>query len=703
MKFIRLTYPFLIVFSILIFSENLKAQIDTTKAPGDTTSLNLRDQKEKILENSDFDLEDSKLLDYLEKLERNPLDLNIVTQKELESIPYINSIIARRIIEYRKENIYFKSKRELLKVDGITEILYDEIKGYLVARKSKVDVLINENGETEIDSRGSRINLIKNFNFRYRTRFQQELQPKVGYLNGKYPGSRAKIYNQFNSIFKNSNFTLEGNVTIEKDAGETNFADFKSAYLELSDYKFIKELIVGDYSLNFGQGLGMWSSFGFSKGNISVDPIKKKEKGIDSYSSVSEVQFFRGGAAKLNFGNKYNFYVFYSNHFLDASIDTTLGEASTIYFDGYHRTASELSRQNSIKERFLGGRFLYDNDFLRLGVTYWDAKFSKPFEPDTTTAATQLFNFSGDYANMMSADYDFIYRNMNLYGEVARSNNGALAGIGNFQLNFMGIADVVFSYRNYSRDFTVLHSFGFGDRSGNTQNETGFYTGIQLTPLKGLSVNAYYDQFKFPYRTYSDAVPTVGNDFLVFSEWKANSQLMFNFKYRYQNQEGTVSIIDEFNRSVRVLDNRNQLNLRIGFTYQFKNNLRVRSRLEYVYVGYKDFGGDNKGFLFYSDARFVPLPKLTFDARIIFFQTDSYDSRIYEYEDDVRGVMSNTGLYGNGTRWYLLARYKVFNSIELQAKYAETYQDGVKSIGTGYDLINGDINNKFNFGMEIKF
>jgi hypothetical protein len=248
-----------------------------------------------------------------------------------------------------------------------------------------------------------------------------------------------------------------------------------------------------------------------------------------------------------------------------------------------------------------------------------------------------------------------------------------------------------------------LHSFGFGDRSGNTQNETGFYTGIQLTPLKGLSVNAYYDQFKFPYRTYSDAVPTIGNDFLVFSEWKANSQLLFNFKYRYQNQEGTVSIIDEFNRSVRVLDNRNQLNLRIGFAYQFKNNLRVRSRLEYVYVGYKDFGGDNKGFLFYSDARFVPLPKLTFDARIIFFQTDSYDSRIYEYEDDVRGVMSNTGLYGNGTRWYLLARYKVFNSIELQAKYAETYQDGVKSIGTGYDLINGDINNKFNFGMEIKF
>jgi hypothetical protein len=65
--------------------------------------------------------------------------------------------------------------------------------------------------------------------------------------------------------------------------------------------------------------------------------------------------------------------------------------------------------------------------------------------------------------------------------------------------------------------------------------------------------------------------------------------------------------------------------------------------------------------------------------------------------------MSNVALYGKGTRWYLLARYSLFNYLELQAKYAETYQEGVKSIGSGNDLINGNINNKLNLGLEVRF
>ena len=670
--------------------------------PGNTIILETGYRNEKILENSGFDIEDSKLLDYLEKLEQNPIDLNTVKQKELESIPFINSIIASKIIDYRNENIYFKSKRELLKIDGVTESLYDEIKIYLVVRKSKDETLINEYGKIGRDTEKKRINVIKNFDFRYHSRFQQDLQPKEGFLNGKYPGSRAKFYNQFNSIYRNNDFTLEGNFTIEKDAGETNFADFKSGYIEFTNYKFIRKVIIGDYNLNFGQGLGMWSSGSFSKGNVPVDPIKKRERDLDGYSSVNEVRYFRGAVTGMDFEKKYNFYLFYSNNYLDASVDTTLDEASTIYYDGYHRTPSEISRKNSVKERLAGGRFFVDNDFLRLGVTYWNSNFSKPFKSDTLSGV-ELYSFSGDYANMVSMDYDFIYRNVNFYGEFARSNNGALAGLGNLQVNFMGVADIVFSYRNYQKDFTDLHSYGFSDRSGRTQNETGFYTGIQLTPLKDLSVNVYYDQFKFPYRTYNNTVSTVGNDFLVYSEWKAGKQIAFNFKCKYQNMEGTRTVLDESKRNIKVLDNRNQSNIRLGFVYQFSNGFRLRSRFEYVYVDYKDFGGDNKGFLFYSDARFVPIPKLILDARIIYFQTDDYDSRIYEYEDDIKGVMSNVGLYGKGTRLYLLAGYNVFNSLVLQAKYAVTYMDGVKSIGSGNDLVNGDINNKLNFGLELKF
>jgi len=688
-----------IVFVFLITCINAFAQPDTSKITGDTTNLNNNLQNEKILENLQTDIDDSELLDFLENLERHPYDLNKVTQRELENIPYINSIAAKRIIEYREENKYFKSKRELLKVDDITDELYSDIKIYLVVRRSTLDYIIKESGNVEKENKGRKVSLLKNFEFRYRTRFQQDLQPRAGYLSGAYPGSRAKIYNQFNGHYNNENYKLEGNVTIEKDPGETRFADFSSGYIKLSDFKFIKDAIIGDYSLNFGQGLGMRSSMGFSKGNIPVDPIKKRDRGLKSFSSVSEIQFFRGAATHLNF-DKYNFYLFYSDNYLDASIDTTLDEASSIYYDGYHRTLSELSRKNSIKEKLFGGRFVFDNDNARLGITYWDSRFSKSFIPDSIK---QLYSFSGDYANMMSLDYDFIYRNFNFYGEVARSNNGAIAGLGNLQIDISEFADLVFSYRNYAKDFIPLHSFGFGERSGNTQNETGFYTGIQMRPFKGFILNAYYDQFKFPYRTYSDPVAISGNDFLTYSEWKVSKNFILNLKYKNENKEETKTIKDIFNRDTKVIDSRNQMNIRTGFEYHITENFRVRSRFEYVYVGYKYFGGDNKGFLFYSDVRFVPVSKLTVSARVIYFQTDDYDSRIYEYEDDIRGVMSNIALYGRGTRWFLMARYSLFDYINLQAKYAETYRDDVKYTGSGNDLINTNINNKLNFGMEIRF
>jgi hypothetical protein len=200
---------FVIIGFFVLSSAKIFAQPDTSKVIGDTTNINNTLQKEKILENSQIDIEDSKLLDLLDELERNPYDLNTATQKELEKIPYINSIIAKRIIAYREDNKYFKSKSQLLKVDGITEDLYNDIKIYLVVRKSNLDYIIGDNGEVEKEEKVNKKRLLQNFQFRYRSRFQQELQPKEGFLDGDYPGSRAKVYNQFNGQFNNKNYSLE--------------------------------------------------------------------------------------------------------------------------------------------------------------------------------------------------------------------------------------------------------------------------------------------------------------------------------------------------------------------------------------------------------------------------------------------------------------------------------------------------------------
>jgi len=684
---------------VLLFNGNIYSRSDTLRISGDTTNLSRGNQEELLLESSLEDTEDSKLLDYLEDLKKNSFDLNTVSREDLESIPFINSIIAKNIIEYRNENGSFKSKRDLLYVDGVNDRLYGLIKTYVVVKKSETDYVEDDDGKIYKENRNENPQILKDIEFSYRTRFQQDLQTKEGFLNGQYPGSKAKIYNRLNFIYNKSKYILQGNITTEKDAGERSITDFSSGYLEFRSSKILRTLIAGDYSLTFGQGLGMWSGTGFYKGSSTVDPVKKRGYGLNGYSSVNESQFFRGAASDINYNN-FDFILFYSNNYFDASIDTTLDEVSSFYFDGYHRTISEQNRKKSAKESLFGSRILFNKNNLKLGATIWTSKFSKPVEFDSTR---QLYSFSGDNANMLSFDYDYIYNNINIFGEFARSQSGIVAGLGALYISLSKFAELVFLYRHYPEDFSQVHSFGFGENNGNTQNESGLYSGLSIEPFKGLEVNAYFDQFKFPYRTYSNPASTSGNDFLTNVNYAFNKDLTLNFRYKSKNKEDTRTVQDESGRLVKKIDNRSQTNFRLGFDYDITDRFKLRSRYDYVFVKYDLFGGNNKGSLFFTDLRFNPAMGVSISTRFLFFETDSYDSRLYEYEEDIRGVMSNLGLYGKGRRWYVMVKFKPLSYVEISGKYAETYMDGAKSIGTGNDLIQGDTNNKINLGMEILF
>lgn len=334
-------------------------------------------------------------------------------------------------------------------------------------------------------------------------------------------------------------------------------------------------------------------------------------------------------------------------------------------------------------------------------MTYWNASYTKDIKPDDSTRL--LYNFAGNSAHMLSVDYDFVYRNVNVFGELAQSQANTVAGLGAVQVSLDRFAEFILLYRNYPENFAPVHSFGFGENNGNTQNENGFYAGLTLKPMKGFEINTYFDQFKFPYRTYFNPAPTTGNDFLITSQYKVNKNLFVYVKYRNKNKEESRTIADEFGRDVKKIDNRNQMNFRIGFDYDISKSVRTRTRYEYVMVKYDEYGGNNKGYLFYSDVRASLLKNFSLSTRFIIFRTEDYDSRVYEFEEDLKGVMSNVGLYGNGTRWYLVAAYRPLPYAEIMAKYSATYLDGVKTIGSGNDLIQGNINNRFNLGVEITF
>ena len=696
-------YLKIIIFCFLIFGiSNISlSQIkpDTTKVPGDTTVLNYSREKEKLFENLQDDNEDSEFLDLLDFLETNPIDINSATLEDFGQLPMLSPIIAKNIIDYRNKHGGFKSKNELLNVEGFNNDLYESLKPYLVAKGAQKDVVITELGEVKKESINRKTDLIKGVDILIRSRFQQDLQTREGFLNGHYLGTKPKVYNQINFNYSAKTYKLEGNATMEKDAGEESLTDFSSGFAALKDFKFVENFVVGDYLLNFGQGLGMWSSLNLGKSSVDVTDMKRSSPELKGYRSVTESQFFRGAASQMRLNNL-DLTVFFSNNYYDATIDTMLNDVSSLYFNGYHRTINEKNKAKNVTEKLVGGHLSYKNGSLNIGSTFWTSTFSKPFGTDSTK---QLYSFTGTAANMISVDYDYIYRNINIYGEVARSQSGAVAGITGAQLFFNKIGSIVLLYRNYPQDFSPVHSFGFGEKNGNTQNERGFYAGITLRPLKGVIVNSYFDQFKFPYRSYFEPVPLQGNEFLTSVEWKAGKGLSFYLKYKNQNKEMTRTITDLSGMSLKQVDNQILTNVRAQINYDISGRVGVMGRFEYVNSRYDVFGGDSKGLMFLSNFNATIIDGLNISARVMYFQTDDYDSRVYEYESDIRGVYANTMLYGKGSRWYVMLRYKPWDFLELAAKYSETYIDGAKTIGTGDDTIFNDINNRLNIGLEITF
>ena len=107
------------------------------------------------------------------------------------------------------------------------------------------------------------------------------------------------------------------------------------------------------------------------------------------------------------------------------------------------------------------------------------------------------------------------------------------------------------------------------------------------------------------------------------------------------------------------------------------------------------------GFLIFQDFQLKLPIELTLMGRLVFFQTNSYASRIYEFENDLTGVMNNLALYGTGMRWYFLLRYKIMQTINLSFKYSELYKPNENYLGSGYNLIHGNLDNRISLQIDL--
>ncbi len=662
-------FPILISIFILLYSISF--------AQTDSTGINTEDALDDILQEPFEETDNSDLYNDIEQLIENPIDLNSASISDLQLIPGMDLSSAQLILNHRKKYGKFFSVYELNAVQGLDNDFVKKIIPFITVKtKEQQGVEIPESK-----------NIFRETHFELRSRMINELQTRKGFSDNKYEGTKPQFYNRV--ILKQSNNYQAGFLT-EKDPGEKSFNEFSSYHFYAKDISFVKQLVVFDYLLEFGQGLTMWSPYAFSKGADAIYPVKRNDRTIRPYTSATENNFFRGAAATFNL-DKFFVTGFYSNNKFDANIDSLTGEIISTPVDGLHRTESEISKRKTATEKMLGARIDYKNSgIINAGFMYYKSQFSNPFQ------ASSIFDLTGEDFSYSALYYDLYYDNLNLFGEF--SYNGiSVASINTLLVSISRTLSFTASIRNYPRNFFSLHGFGFGERSGATSNEFGIYTGIKWK-LPFAYLNFYYDQFKFPFATSSIPLPSEGDEFLIDILTKPFAK--FELKLRYKNEDKEVNgIIDNKTQLVRRIK---QLG-RVELVFNVSRSLRLKGRLEINQFNIDNLNENEHGFLVFQDVRFVPIPGLNFYSRIIFFKTDSFNSAIYEYENNLTGILSNLAMYGEGTRWYFIIKYGIVRNLSLSFRYSETYKPKENSYSSGLNEIKGNIDNDISLQLDFRF
>ncbi len=689
-----------ILLNVFLFASPLCAQEnDSLQQPDIITQ-----QIETISENSDNELDFTELVEDLNFYQSHPININNSNPEVLRKIPFITDKQVYGIISYVASYGEFLSLYELQAIDGFNIEEIEKILPYITVKNAPKIPPLNFKNLLRFGSNDLLI------------RYHRTPETSMGYSpasdsvlaanpNARYLGSPDKYYVKYGFSYFDK---LRVGITAEKDAGEQflkgsqkNGFDFYSAFLFAQDIGFVKKIIVGDYQLQFGQGVTMWSGMAFGK-SVNGIGFMRNARGIKPFTSTDENNFLRGVATTLEYKNL-EMTLFYSSHRVDANIgqyDSLNNETlvvSALQETGYHRTPAELVDKHAISKTFYGAHVTYKNVWFKGGLSYYESKLGA--ELSLSTSPYNQYDFSGKFNRNLGADYIFMNSRFNFYGELGMSMNGAIGMLNGVNLLFHPSVQIGILHRYYQKNYQSLLGNSFADNSTN-QNENGWIINLKTQLNKHLSFAGYADYYSFPWLKYRTDAPSSGKEYAAQFTYSPSMKTEIYFRYRYtQNQinhpaEGAY---------LNYLDNQYRQNFRIHVSHNLSSKISLKSRVEYLAYQQQSQKQYN-GFLIYQDVSYTfQKPHIVLSARYAIFDTDSYDARLYANESNVLYAFSIPALYNKGSRYYLLVHYKINRTLECWVRFAQTNYINTQIISSGLDQINGNLKSEITAQLRVKF
>jgi hypothetical protein len=673
----------------LIFWANSFAQVDTS-GQGE-----LEFQIESLAEDNEENETDLiQIADNYELYRSNPINLNTATQKELEALQLLTIFQINNLLEYRRRMGKIVSIYELRVIPEFDDYTIQKILPFIT-----VSLVERRKLKPKYIWKYGRHDLI--------TRYQRQIELPVGYDPSddpdanRYLGSPERIFTRYQYSY-GKQFRM--GFTAEKDPGEQFLKgaqkygfDYYSAHIYMSDIGKFKSIALGDYAVEFGQGLSLWSGFAFGK-SADVLGNERFARGIRPYSGANENRFMRGAAVQYELARNLELTAFYSRNRVDANIsqpdtiDDEVAEVSSLQISGLHRTPSEIKDRKSLGLEMYGGHLGYKWRFFEVGFLAYQTNMDATL--NRRADAENQYRFSGDENFNMAVDYRIVWKKINFFGETARSTNG-WATTNGLLVNPHEQVNFVIQARNIQKDFFAVYNAPFAE--SQTPGEKGYYFAMDFAPIPRVSTKLYYDLYEFEWYRFQTDGPSNGEETGIQVEYNPNSRLNMYGRFRWERRDinqstngNTRPLIDQIRRTLRF-----HISFRASDEWTFKTRIE-NSRFQKEDIEY--------GWLFYQDINYTfQKAPLKLYSRFALFNTDGFNARIYAYENDVLYSFSIPGYFYRGSRYYIMLKYDLGNRVDLWLRYAQSYFSDRQILGSGLNEYVGQTRSEIKAQIRIKF
>lgn len=580
---------------------------------------------------------------------QTPVNLNAAGREELRALLLLSETQITNLLMHREATGPLLSLYELQAVPGWDLRTIYRVLPFVTVQAANAN-----------QTRGTLWQRIKNEeNNALFLRYERVLEQRKGYTavdtfqgrpTQRYLGSPDKLLVRYR-VSHARDFSL--GFSAEKDAGEPltwrpsngQFgADFLSAHFFVQERGQLKALALGDYQLQFGQGLLLSSGLAVGKGSETITTLRRSSLGIRPYSALLENTFFRGAAATYQFTPRLEATAFASRKYIDANLQQRTDSlaaydefGSSLPYTGLHRTATELANRHNLQETVGGGNLGYSstNGNLALGVTavatHYDTPLLKRAEP------YNLYEFSGRDNLALGLHYSYVWRNLLLFGESARTSGGGLGTVNGVLASLGSRVDAAVLVRHYNTDFHTFYGNALSENTRNI-NESGLYLGLKIRPISRWELSLYFDQFRFPWLRYRVGAPSQGHDALLRLAYFPSKTSVLYGQYRLRLKPRDLS--SSLGRPVPLPGQQLRHSLLLYYDTQPTARLGLRTRLQGTHLRDDDGLAWRSGYVLSQDVSVQVGRRVQLSGRYALFDADDYDTRQYVFEQDLLYAVS---------------------------------------------------------------